>query len=114
MQITVRRMEDHCAKSIVAASAITRSAGGHSSTIESLPRLSARASNRIHEHILKPLLAKSSLKDFHPIVKDCPRRIHGKEIVCLRNHEKTLIFVAPVSEIRDDDVLGVLLTGFRV
>jgi len=87
--------DDHCAKSIVTASAITRSAAAHSSTIESLPRLSARASNRIHEHILKPLLAKSSLKDFHPIVKGCPRRIHGKEIVCLRDLEKTLIFMAP-------------------
>lgn len=79
----------------VAASAITRSAAAHSSTIESLPRLSTRATNRITEHILKPLLAKSSLKDFHPIVKDCPRRIHAKEIVCLRDLEKTLIFMAP-------------------
>ena len=99
--------EDHCAKSIVTASAITRSAAAHSSTMESLPRLSTRASNRIHEHILKPLLAKSSLKDFHPIVKDCPRRIHGKEIVCLRDLEKTLIFMAPVSESRDDVAGGV-------
>ncbi|KAF8855601.1 putative zinc finger transcription factor ace1 [Acephala macrosclerotiorum] len=91
----------------VAASAITRSAAAHSSTIESLPRLSTRATNRITEHILKPLLAKSSLKDFHPIVKDCPRRIHAKEIVCLRDLEKTLIFMAPVSELRDDVVGGV-------
>jgi hypothetical protein len=98
--------DEHCSKSIVAASAITRSAAAHSSTIESLPRLSARASNRIHEHTLKPLLAKPSLKDFHPIVKDCPRRIHGKEIVCLRDLEKTLIFMAPVSDIRTDDVVG--------
>jgi uncharacterized C2H2 Zn-finger protein len=79
----------------VAASAITRSAAAHSSTIESLPRLSSRATNRITEHILKPILAKSSLKDFHPIVRDCPRRIHAKEIVCLRDLEKTLIFMAP-------------------
>ncbi|KAF4625064.1 hypothetical protein G7Y89_g13102 [Cudoniella acicularis] len=96
---------DSCTKSVVAASAITRSAA-HTSTIESLPRLSARASNRIHEHILRPLLAKPSLKDFHPIVKDCPRRINGKEIVCLRDLEKTLIFMAPVSEIQTDDVVG--------
>ncbi|KAG4441965.1 hypothetical protein IFR05_002584 [Cadophora sp. M221] len=87
--------DDHCAKSIVTASAITRSAAAHTSTIESLPRLSGRASNRIHEYILRPLLAKASLKDFHPIVKDCPRRIHTKEIVCLRDLEKTLIFMAP-------------------
>jgi hypothetical protein len=98
--------DDQCTKSIVAASAITRSAAAHSSTIESLPRLSARASNRIHEHILKPLLAKQSLRDFHPIVKDCPRRIHGKEIVCLRDLEKTLIFMAPVSGFLNDDVVG--------
>ncbi|RDW95264.1 putative zinc finger transcription factor ace1 [Coleophoma crateriformis] len=98
--------DDHCAKSIVAASAITRSAAVTSNG-ESLPRLSARASNRIHEYILKPLLAKSSLKDFHPIVKDCPRRIHGKEIVCLRDLEKTLIFMAPVSETQDDVAGGV-------
>ena len=98
---------DHCAKSIVTASAITRSAAAHSSTIESLSRLSARASNRIHEHILKPLLAKESLKDFRPVIKDCPRRIHDKEIVCLRDLEKTLIFMAPVSEFQDDVAGGV-------
>ncbi|TVY75713.1 Zinc finger transcription factor ace1 [Lachnellula suecica] len=90
----------------VAASAITRSAAAHSSTIESLSRLSTHANNRIHEHILRPLLAKPSLRDFHPIVKDCPRRIHGKEIVCLRDLEKTLIFMAPVSDIHTDDVVG--------
>ncbi|CZS89067.1 related to Cys2-His2 zinc finger transcription factor ACEI [Rhynchosporium graminicola] len=95
------------AKSIVAASAITRSAAAHSSTIESLPRLSQRASNRINEHILMRLLSKPSLKDFHPIIKDCPRRIHSKEIVCLRDLEKTLIFMAPVSETHDDVVGGV-------
>ncbi|KAH8762852.1 putative zinc finger transcription factor ace1 [Hyaloscypha sp. PMI_1271] len=98
--------DDQCTK-LVAASAITRSAAAHSSTIESLPRLSARASNRITEHILRPLLAKQSLKDFHPIVKDCPRRIHGKEIVCLRDLEKTLIFMAPVSGFPNDVAGGV-------
>ncbi|CAL3966298.1 unnamed protein product [Diplocarpon coronariae] len=95
------------ARSIVTASAITRSAAAPASTIERLPRLSVRASNRIHEHILKPLLAKTSLKDFHPIIRDCPRRIHGKEIVCLRDLEKTLIFMAPVSETLDDVEGGV-------
>ena len=65
---------------------------------QSLPRLSARASNVIHEQILKPLLGKASLAAFHPIVKDCPRRIHGKEIVCLRDLEKILILRAGVSQ----------------
>ena len=40
--------------SAATASAITRSAATHSSTLDSLPRISGRASNRIHEHILKP------------------------------------------------------------
>jgi hypothetical protein len=96
--------EDTQTKTKAAASAITRSAAANS-TIENLPRLSSRASNRIQEHVLRPLLAKSSLKDFHPIVKDCPRRIHGKEIVCLRDLEKTLIFMAPVSDIQTDNVV---------
>lgn len=84
-------------------SAITRSAAARP---ENLPRLSGRASNRIHEHILKPLLSRSSLKDFHPIVKDCPRRINEKEIVCLRDLEKTLMFMAPVSDLQIADVAG--------
>ena len=93
--------------SAATASAITRSAATHSSTLDSLPRISGRASNRIHEHILKPLLATSSLKDYHPIVRDCTRRINEKEIVCLRDLEKTLIFMAPVSDTQDYVARGV-------
>jgi hypothetical protein len=100
-------------QSIVAASAITRSAAAYPSTLENLPRMSIRASNRIHEHILKPLMAKQSLKDFHPIVRDCPRRIYEKEIVCLRDLEKTLFFMALVSDRYIDDVVRGLLTGSR-
>ncbi|TGJ84850.1 hypothetical protein E0Z10_g3918 [Xylaria hypoxylon] len=77
----------------VGASAITRSV--NASRTESLPRLSSRAVNRIHEHILRPLLAKPELKEFHPIVLDCPRRIQENQIICLRDLEKTLIFMAP-------------------
>ncbi|KAI0505240.1 hypothetical protein F5B22DRAFT_628312 [Xylaria bambusicola] len=90
----------------VGASAITRSV--NTSRAERLPRLSSRAINRIHEHTLKPLLAKSELKDFHPIVLDCPRRIQENQIVCLRDLEKTLIFMAPVSQLlKDSGVWGV-------
>jgi hypothetical protein len=69
-------------------------------------RLGERASNRIHEHILKLLLAKQFLKDFHPIVRDCSRRINEKEIVCLRDLEKTLVFMAPVSDLHVGVVVG--------
>ncbi|RYP56514.1 hypothetical protein DL771_011833 [Monosporascus sp. 5C6A] len=75
---------------------------------EFIPRLSDRAINRIHEHTLGPLLAKRSLKEFRSIVLDCPRRIQEKQIVCLRDLEKTLIFMAPVSQlINDPGVWGV-------
>nr|XP_036585243.1 zinc finger transcription factor ace1 [Colletotrichum truncatum]KAF6795140.1 zinc finger transcription factor ace1 [Colletotrichum truncatum] len=77
------------------ASAITRSAAAASSTKEKLPGLSSKAVNRIHEHILRPLRAKPALKDFEPIVLDVPRRIREREIICLRDLEKTLIFMAP-------------------
>ncbi|KFZ03309.1 hypothetical protein V502_11053 [Pseudogymnoascus sp. VKM F-4520 (FW-2644)] len=95
--------DEQGAKSTVSASAITRSAAPHRSSPDTQPRLSERATNRIHEFILKPLLATPSLKDFHPIVADCPRRINEKEIVCLRDLEKTLMFMAPVSDIHNDD-----------
>lgn len=75
---------------------------------ESVPRLSERAIHRIHEHTLGPLLAAGSLKEFRPIVHDCPRRIQENQIVCLRDLEKTLIFMAPVSQIlKDPGVWGV-------
>lgn len=80
-------------KTKVTSSAITRSAAA--STMEKLPALGPRAINRIHEHVLRPLRAKSTLKEFEPIVLDVPRRIRSKEIICLRDLEKTLIFMAP-------------------
>lgn len=75
------------------ATTITRSI--NTSRTESLPRLSSRAVNRIHEHTLRPLLAKPELKAFRPIVLDCPRRIQENQIICLRDLEKTLFFMAP-------------------
>ncbi|KAL7925144.1 hypothetical protein ACQKWADRAFT_242759 [Trichoderma austrokoningii] len=75
-------------------SALTRSAAV-SSTTAMLPNLSPRAINRIREHTLRPLLEKPTLKDFEPIILDVPRRIRSKEIICLRDLEKTLIFMAP-------------------
>lgn len=82
-------------------SAITRSAAA--SAMERLPSLGPKAINRIHEHILRPLRAKPTLKDFEPIVLDVPRRIRSKEIICLRDLEKTLIFMAPVSQLLTDN-----------
>ncbi|KAK8139846.1 hypothetical protein PG984_000969 [Apiospora sp. TS-2023a] len=93
------------------ASAITRSATSIKS--EKMPRLSQRAVNRIHEHTLKPLLAKPSLKEFESIILDCPRRIQENQIVCLRDLEKTLIFMAPETAKSAELYLDFCLTSIR-
>lgn len=100
-------MIEGVSKTTVSSSAITRSAAAHPSTLENLPRLSERASNRIHEFIVRPILSKASLKDFHPLIETIPQQINKKEIVCLRDLEKTLIFRAPVSELDSDVERGV-------
>ena len=79
----------------VKTSAVTKSAAARSTTTATLPGLSARATSRICEHTLKPLLGKSSFKDFHPLLLECPKKIQEKQIVCLRDLEKTLLLVAP-------------------
>lgn len=81
----------------VKASTVTRSAAASTTT---MPGLSSRATSKICEHILKPILAKPQLKAFHPLVIDCPRRIKEKEVLCLRDLEKTLLLIAPVSELQ--------------
>lgn len=96
-------------KTRIARSAITHSPSP--STMEKLPSLGPKAVNRIHEHILRPLRAKPSLKDFEPIILDIPRRIQSKEIICLRDLEKTLIFMAPVSQLQSD--VGVWGDAYR-
>jgi len=58
------------------------------------------ACKQIHDHIIKPILAEEALKDFHPLIQDVPKRIGEKNICNLRDLEKTLIFLAPVSGIR--------------
>lgn len=59
--------------------------------------LSKYAAEQIHKHIVKPILREESLKEFHDLIKTVPERIGDKEIRNLRDLEKTLIFLAPVS-----------------
>ncbi|KUI63095.1 Zinc finger transcription factor ace1 [Cytospora mali] len=94
----------------VKASTVTRSAAASTTT---MPGLSSRATNKICEHVLKPLLAKPQLKTFHPLVIDCPRRIKEKEILCLRDLEKTLLLIAPESTKVVDLYLDFCLTTVR-
>ncbi|KAK4154044.1 hypothetical protein C8A00DRAFT_14826 [Chaetomidium leptoderma] len=87
---------------VVRTTAVTRSAAARSAGAANPAGLSPRATSRICEHTIKPLLGKASFKDFHPLLLECPRKIQEKQIVCLRDLEKTLLLVAPVSELSAD------------
>lgn len=60
--------------------------------------LSEYACRQIQKHIIAPIVRESSLKDFHPLVTGIPYRVGRKEITCLRDLEKVLLWLAPVSE----------------
>ncbi|KAJ4992143.1 hypothetical protein SVAN01_02464 [Stagonosporopsis vannaccii] len=85
--------------SVTTHSAITRSFSALGAP-EEKHTLGEYACKQIHDSIIKPILAEESLKDFHPLIQDVPRRIGEKSICNLRDLEKTLIFLAPVSGIR--------------
>ena len=59
--------------------------------------LSEYACRQIQRHIILPILREDKLKDFHPLVGGLPRRVARKEITCLRDLEKVLLWLAPVS-----------------
>ncbi|KAF5849864.1 hypothetical protein GGP41_005310 [Bipolaris sorokiniana] len=75
-------------------SAVTRSFSALGASDEG-HTLGEYACKQIHDSIVKPILAEESLKDFHELIKDVPRRIGEKNIRNLRDLEKTLIFLAP-------------------
>lgn len=75
-------------------SAVTRSFSALGAS-EEKHTLGEYACKQIHDTIIKPILAEESLKDFHPLIRDVPRRIGEKNICNLRDLEKTLIFLAP-------------------
>jgi len=59
--------------------------------------LSCYAIKQIKKHIVDPILADETFKEYHPLIEDIPHRIGDRAITCLRDLEKTLIFLAPVS-----------------
>ncbi|KAK0661116.1 Zinc finger transcription factor ace1 [Lasiodiplodia hormozganensis] len=76
-------------------SAVTKSYSGLSVSEDKIRGLSESAFKHIQRRIVRPILQEAALKDFHPLIKDVPRRIGAKEITNLRDLEKTLIFLAP-------------------
>ena len=59
--------------------------------------LSEYACKQIQKHIILPIVREPSLKDFHSLVHGIPYRVARKEITCLRDLEKVLLWLAPVS-----------------
>lgn len=60
--------------------------------------LSEYACRHIQKHLIAPIIGDDSLKPFHPLVRGIPYRVGRKEITCLRDLEKVLLWLAPVSE----------------
>lgn len=57
------------------------------------------ACRQIQKYIIVPIIRKNALKDFHPLVAGIPYRVGRKEITCLRDLEKVLLWLAPVSQL---------------
>ncbi|CRG88295.1 Zinc finger transcription factor ace1 [Talaromyces islandicus] len=66
-----------------------------SETEEDLQPLSDAACRHIHTRIVTPILREERLKPFHPLVSSVPARISRKEVRCLRDLEKILLWLAP-------------------
>ncbi|KAK2741753.1 copper-binding transcription factor [Myotisia sp. PD_48] len=79
-------------------------------TINSLlspePEFSPGALKQIERNILVPILKEKNLKPFHPLVRGVPCRIEKREISCLRDLEKTLVFLAPAYAPTRNSYLG--------
>jgi hypothetical protein len=76
---------------------ITKSASSLGNPPDTSHFLSPEAVRHIKKHIIQPILREPALKEFHPLIEDIPRRIGAKFIANLRDLEKTLFFLAPVS-----------------
>ena len=85
------------AQAQVTQSAITSSISALDSNPSETRQLSPTACKHIETYVLQPLLKEESLKPFHPLVRSISTRIVNKEIVFLRDLEKTLLWLAPVS-----------------
>ena len=60
--------------------------------------LSEYACRQVQKHIILPIIREEKLKNFHPLVSGIPHRVARKEITCLRDLEKVLLWLAPVSK----------------
>lgn len=78
-------------------SAITTPADAFEAGSTPKRQLGLAACKQIEKFVLVPILKEPKLKPFHALVRSVPSRIVKKQIVCLRDLEKTLLWLAPVS-----------------
>ncbi|OQE09386.1 hypothetical protein PENVUL_c006G03237 [Penicillium vulpinum] len=76
-------------------SAITSSISAFETGSSPKRQLGPAACKQIERFVLVPILKEPRLKPFHPLVRSVPQRIINKQIVCLRDLEKTLLWLAP-------------------
>ncbi|KAK2857299.1 hypothetical protein FQN49_004843 [Arthroderma sp. PD_2] len=81
--------------SLKQGSAGTIQASSRDSVIPSGAALSSGGKRQIQRHILIPLLKEQRMKSFQSLVRTVPQRIQSNEITCLRDLEKTLLYLAP-------------------
>ncbi|KAJ5780675.1 Zinc finger C2H2 [Penicillium paradoxum] len=79
-------------------SAITSSIAAFDTGSSPKRQLGSVACKQIERFVLVPILKEPRLKPFHSLVRSVPQRIVNKQIVCLRDLEKTLLWLAPVSQ----------------
>ena len=65
--------------------------------IKSQHALSEYACEQIQRFIIIPITKEPTLKAFHQLVKSIPYRVGQKQITCLRDLEKVILWLAPVS-----------------
>lgn len=79
-------------------SAITTQADAFDAGSTPKRQLGLAACKQIEKFVLVPILKEQKLKPFHALTRSIPSRIVKKQIVCLRDLEKTLLWLAPVSK----------------
>lgn len=79
-------------------SAITTTAETFESGSTARRQLGLAACKSIEKFVLIPILKEPKLQPFHALARSVPSRIVKKQIVCLRDLEKTLLWLAPVSD----------------
>ncbi|KAJ5768660.1 Zinc finger C2H2 [Penicillium manginii] len=78
-------------------SAITTTAESFESGSTPRRQLGLAACKHIEKFVLIPILKEPKLQPFHALARSIPSRIVKKQIVCLRDLEKTLLWLAPKS-----------------